>query len=152
MKKILLNLIGLLLSFGLFSQVEINQNLPKPTTIATVKSGGDFVASLSYVVFSSGDTSYTIIFDNKEYNNNNGLQTIRFIASSSEIESIYQALKNVAKTRESISLKLGETQVTVTYSKKFGIVLGTDKGMFMIKEKQLAKLFGKKKESLNDYQ
>jgi len=143
MKKILLNLTGLLIAASLFPQVEI-KNVPKSTTVGKAYSGSSFIAELSYAVLPSGDTSYVIVFDNVKYKNDNGLQTISFIASSSDIESLYQALKDIAKTDKALSIKLGETTVTATSAKSKNVTIGTDKGLFTVSEKQLAKLFGKK--------
>src|SRR6188768_2464584 len=111
MKKIVLNLTGLLIAASLFPQVEI-KNVPKSTTVGKAYSGNSFIAELSYFVLPSGDTSYVIVFDNVKYKNDDGLQTISFMASSSDIESLYQALKDIVKTDKALSIKLGETNVT----------------------------------------
>ena len=94
-----------------------------------------------------GDTSYVITYDNVEYKTIHDYNTIQFVASGGDIESLYQGLKSVFDTGKDINITLGNSLVLVASKKLMGITsiyITTKDGYFFLTSKQLDKLFGKR--------
>jgi hypothetical protein len=133
-----------------FGQVKVSAG---STLIGSIKTGFLFKAELSYAI-EGADTVYTLLYDVPKEQNPTMVNTIRFKASSTDIENLYQALKsfftkeNIKKKGYKLSVKLGDHEVDLLSNRMLGLtsVRFLEKnGSFSMEERQVDFLFGRTK-------
>lgn len=133
-----------------FGQIE-RTDLARWTIYSEVRSLGDLVASLKYMV-KEKDTTYIILFRNLQYTHINDVQSISFNSDSAVLNSLYQILSETldSKNRKQNTFKLGNKDVIATCIKVPGmksvnIKLAETGAYFGLTRKELDKLFNKHK-------
>lgn len=137
-----------LLILSLASSGQITREEPvEKTVIGSLRPAGKFLAELSFSII-EGDTVYSIMYRNLEYESLVDIQSIIFDGSDGVLDTMYNIIAEVFETKKKISFVLGEDRVQVYFHSTMGIkyvnVWG-ERGYFNLTRKQLDKLFGKTK-------
>jgi hypothetical protein len=115
--------------------------------------GNNSFEELAYQV-TGADTIYNLTFRNSRKSSTADLQTITFSGNGNTLDAFYQLLKTMyaeegqARSFYKVSAKLGNEDLIITAAKDFGTpvaLIESKKGAFLLREKNLDKLFGKNK-------
>src|SRR5579871_2488125 len=154
MKTTFIVLIFTSMTFSAFSQLQVEKPLKK-VSIGKVAPAGQFLAELYYYVPDDGDkdTTYSLMYKNQEYETLFDLQHLRFSSEGNTIKELYKLLQtfftdeNKKNKDYKVNIKLGQDQILLTNYRQMGIgsvFITTPKGYFILTERQVDKLFGKK--------
>lgn len=150
MKKTISILTLVFSSFIVNAQIQV---LEKPATIEVgkIKAGMYLIANMSYSIYNSGDTTYTLIYRNAKYTQIDDYKTFSFNSTNGEFEQFYNLFKKAFTADDiknySITFKLGEEMLNLVGYKQMGVkgvmVITTKGATNPLTENQINKLFGK---------
>ena len=150
----LFTLFSLFIAATAGAQPEVQGAMPEKVVVGVLgDKGKKSFEELAYRVTGT-DTIYTLTYRNSRKSANADLQTITFSGNGNTLDAFYRLLKTMyaeesqARSFYKVSAKLGDEDLIITAAKDFGTpvaLIESKNGAFMLREKNLDKLFGKNK-------
>lgn len=150
MKKVFLVALLATASFASYGQL-IKMETIKEIEIGSLKIMGQKIASLSYYVGNSLDTTYVFEFNNAKYTTLDSYEKITFRGGQETVDALYGLFKDAFKSDDikkyEQNVELGGESIRISGLKTMGLKgvrIANSRGwMGGVSESQLDKIFGK---------